>query len=106
VQPIWAERLKAKLRPRGKQAEIARQLQIDDSTISGYKSGRRFPDGEGLTQLCRALNISPDWLLGFTDVESPLHRNDETSATAVQSEPVRWQCPCCGATLATTRAET
>lgn len=98
VQPIWGERLAAKLLKRGKQAEIAHLLGITSSAISLWKSGERIPGADWITELCRALETHPDWLLGFSDVES--------LAPPAPPKQVEWKCPCCGAKLVTTRAAT
>lgn len=37
------------------------------STISGYRTGKRTPSIYVLTQICRKLSVSADYLLGLSD---------------------------------------
>jgi len=70
VQPIFAQRLTQRLKTLN-QRELARRLNIDHSTVSNYASGRRQPNLETLTRLCRALVVPSDWLLGLTSDPRP-----------------------------------
>lgn len=45
---------------------LAKRSQIDATQISHYESGRREPSVDNLTALCRALDVSADFLLGLS----------------------------------------
>lgn len=46
------------------QREVAKELQISNSTIASYEIGRTEPDIEMLGTLADFYNVSTDWLLG------------------------------------------
>ena len=50
--------------------ELALQLYLSPSTISGYRTGHRTPGIEQIAGLCRELNVSADYLLGLSDDDS------------------------------------
>lgn len=62
------ERLKAL-----NQRDVARELNMDPSTLNKYAAGTRSPDPDTLVRICRALGVSADELLGlrFEKVLSP-----------------------------------
>lgn len=51
------------------QAELARQIGADRSTVSQLLSGHvpRLPNGQLVAEVARALGVSTDWLLGLSD---------------------------------------
>ena len=69
---IFPERLDYIIQIRGSSNEkLAQLLFLSPTTISGYRNGRRYPDLDVFCDLCRFLNVSPDYLLGLSD-EFPL----------------------------------
>lgn len=50
-----------------KQKELAKILNVTDNTISYFCSGSRTPKVEQIIKISEALNITTDYLLGFTD---------------------------------------
>ena len=75
---IFATRLRAVMADRGtNQTRLSDQIQREQGqtmqrqTISQYMNGQSKPDTERLTLLCRALNVSADYLLGLSDIASP-----------------------------------
>lgn len=50
-----------------KQKDIAEACNIDKSCITQYKTGKTQPTLEVLTALCKALEVSADYLLGLSD---------------------------------------
>ena len=52
---------------RMRQRTLSRITGINESTISDYTTGKRQPTLENLVMLCRALDVSADWLLGVKD---------------------------------------
>ena len=53
------------------QAELADKIGISKQAISTYINGTRSPKQPTIEAICRALNVSPAWLLGY-DVEKSL----------------------------------
>jgi transcriptional regulator with XRE-family HTH domain len=47
--------------------ELARLMHVSESTISGYRTGRRSPSVNDLPVLAKLLGVSTDYLLGLTD---------------------------------------
>lgn len=65
------ERLKKLREERGCSIEqFAALVGVSRPTMSYYLSGQRSPDAETLAQICRALNVSCDWLLGLSNVRT------------------------------------
>lgn len=46
---------------------LAEMLFCSPSTISGYRTGRRSPNVSTQKEICRALNVSADYLLGLSE---------------------------------------
>ena len=64
------------------QAELAKMLSLGESTISFYEANKREPDYETLQKLADLLDVSLDWLLGRSNVKTPIeiqaaHRTDD-----------------------------
>lgn len=97
--PIWAQRLSEKL-TKGVQGRIARKIGVGTDTLSKYKTGQRRPDPDTLIDLCVALNVSPEWLFGFTEEERPLAVNE--SRIRERRRPCQFRCPHCGHDLVVT----
>ena len=55
---------------------LSNQTGLTSSQISQYISGYCYPRLAGLYAICRALKVSPDYLLGFTD-EMKLAQGDD-----------------------------
>ena len=47
-------------------------LSIGESTVSFYESGKRQPDYETLVRLSEAFKVSTDFLLGKTNIRTPM----------------------------------
>ena len=83
-QDVFARRLTEIMQKRGlNQTQLAAKIKaeqetvIQRQTISQYMSGQSKPDTDRLTVLCKALNVSADYLVGL--------RKDETSDANAQS---------------------
>lgn len=50
------------------QKEIAEQCGIHPSCLTQYKKGESEPTLKTLFDLCKALNVSADYLLGLSDI--------------------------------------
>ncbi|MBE5890763.1 MAG: helix-turn-helix transcriptional regulator [Lachnospiraceae bacterium] len=65
---IFCSRLDKVMRFRGiSNRTLAENLFVAESTISGYRNGHRTPDLDKLRELCEAIPVSADYLLGLTD---------------------------------------
>ena len=49
------------------QKELAERLQVYQKDISRWETGVRTPSAEYIIQICKALDISADYLLGLKD---------------------------------------
>lgn len=67
--PIFAKRLVESMAAAGykSQDDLAKELNIQRQTISNYMNGARTPNTYTLKQLCKALGVSADYLIGLTD---------------------------------------
>ena len=51
------------------QQQLADKIGCPRNTLQCWETGRRSPGCETLAELCRAMNVSADWLLGLTDTQ-------------------------------------
>ncbi|MCG0278449.1 MAG: helix-turn-helix domain-containing protein [Thermanaeromonas sp.] len=66
--PSLGQRLAALRKEKGlSQAELAKLLNVGQSTIAMYEKDKRRPDAETLTRLAEFFQVSVDYLLGLTD---------------------------------------
>lgn len=74
---VFASRLRKIMKECGEnQTSLAEKIKqqsfvIQRQSISQYMSGQSNPDTDRLTAICKALNVSADFLLGLSDVASP-----------------------------------
>lgn len=47
--------------------ELAQEMYVAASTISGYRTGRRSPKVDDLARLAKILHVSADYLLGLSN---------------------------------------
>ena len=60
------EKLKFALEMRGMtQKELANKAGLTEVSICRYVNGDRAPNAKTIIKICKALNISADWLLGL-----------------------------------------
>ncbi|HBN00865.1 MAG TPA: hypothetical protein DD384_06625 [Firmicutes bacterium] len=65
----FAERLcKALLIRNMTAAELSRAINVDEATLSNYKSGKYKPKQKRTDDIARALNVPIAWLMGAEDV--------------------------------------
>lgn len=73
---VFPKRLKEIMKERGEnQTSLAKKITeqyvtIQRQTISLYMNGQSKPDTERLTAIAKVLDVSADWLLGLSDVQS------------------------------------
>lgn len=51
------------------QAEFAKELGVSRQTLGHWLNGVRAPDADNLLTICKAMNVSVDWLLGIDPLE-------------------------------------
>lgn len=61
------------------QLELARKLNISNSTLSQYEAGNRIPGDDIKNKIADYFNVSVDFLLGRTDERNPYIRNNTKS---------------------------
>lgn len=70
---VFSERLKAARKTRGvTQKELADKLGMEKSAVSKFERDVNSADAELLAKICRALDVSPYYLLGLSDVDEEL----------------------------------
>ena len=57
------------------QADIARLLKTTQSYYAQYENGHRPLPVEHLITLCKYYNVSPEYILGFTNTPKPLPKD-------------------------------
>lgn len=64
---IFGNRLKQLRTEKGyTQKEFAKLLGVSTSSIGMYEQGRREPENAVLTAMCKLLDTTPDYLIGFS----------------------------------------
>ena len=67
---IFQQRLEYALALRGMTAaELSRKTNLAEATISQYRSGYCQPKDKNLYKICKALGVSPAWMLGFDEAD-------------------------------------
>lgn len=70
----FGQRLKKVLAERGMmQKELAEKIGVNEMAISRYIHGGRMVSVSILIDICKALNVSADYLLGLTEVTKWQH---------------------------------
>ncbi|MBQ3405028.1 MAG: helix-turn-helix transcriptional regulator [Oscillospiraceae bacterium] len=68
---VFSNRLREIMNTRGEnQKTLASKTGVQRQTISLYLNGQSKPDSDRLAALCRALDVSADYLLGLSDIGS------------------------------------
>ncbi len=71
------ERLKERRKDfRDTQANLANKLNVSLSTIKSWESGNSAPSHEMLVEICKLYHVSSDFLLGITD-DDPLLKKEQ-----------------------------
>lgn len=67
---LLGERLKNERRSQSMtQTDLGKLIGIGKAYMSMLESGKRRPGSHKLMQLCKALGVSADWLLGLSEVK-------------------------------------
>jgi transcriptional regulator with XRE-family HTH domain len=68
---IFAERLRRFIKQTGQSdAEVARRLGLQPQRLSNYLNEKSQPDIDTIIRICTSLNVSPNFLFGFTDPDA------------------------------------
>ena len=80
-------RIRALRKARGwSQAELARRLKVNKSTVGFYETGERSPSYEVLLQICDVFSVTADYILrGIVDPNSAIHDLPDEQAAAIQT---------------------
>lgn len=57
------------------QAQLGKNLNLSQRTISGYENGLRFPDEQILNLIADFFDVSVDYLLGRTNIKNIYNQN-------------------------------
>ena len=55
------------------QQQLANKIGCPRNTLQCWETGRRSPGCEALAELCRAMDVSADWLLGLSKEPGRCH---------------------------------
>lgn len=67
MENLFGQRLRSLRQSKGlTQRQLADRLGISASAVGMYEQGRREPDNMLLSELCRVLDTTTDYLIGFT----------------------------------------
>ena len=67
------------------QQRLAVDLGVDQASISSYESGKYLPTVEVLIKIAHYFGVSTDYLLGLSDVKSPLKVATDDQSTYMLS---------------------
>lgn len=59
------------------QAQLADKLNVSASAVGMYEQGRREPDNETLSKICKALGTTSDYILDLSDSSNKICKNSE-----------------------------
>jgi len=69
---VFAERMSKAMKDRAyRQTDLCKMTGIDKPQICNYLKGRYRPNGETLTKIAKALNVSAAWLIGTDSNPTP-----------------------------------
>lgn len=66
------------------QLELAKLLNISNTTLSQYESGKRIPNDEIKKNIAIYFNVSIDYLLGLTDIKEPINEIIKKGEVAIK----------------------
>ena len=68
------------------QKEFGERAGIRQSTISEWKKNKTNPSSDKILSICRALDVSPEWLLSGVDPAANRGKNQDYYVVNVQSD--------------------
>lgn len=66
------------------QEDVCRRINLEQSTLANYESGRRMPKPETILALAELFGVSTDYLLGRGDGEPTEYYHDSETAALAQ----------------------
>ena len=71
------------------QKEFAKRTRILESTISEWKKNKTNPTSDKILAICKALDVSPEWLLSGVDPAASRGRNQKYYVIDIETETGR-----------------
>ena len=71
------------------QKEFARKAGIQQSTISEWKKNKTNPSSDKILAICKALDVTPEWLLSGVDPAASRGKNQDYYTVDIHSETGR-----------------
>ncbi len=68
------------------QKEFAKKTGIQESTISEWKKNRTNPSSDKILAICKALDVSPEWLLSGVDPAASRGKNQKYYVVDVETD--------------------
>lgn len=68
------------------QVGLAMKLNISQYLVSAYETGRHQPSIEILIQMAKFFNVSVDYLIGNTDIKTPIDKITADRLTSEEAE--------------------
>ena len=68
------------------QKDFAQQTGIQQSTISEWKKNKTNPSSDKILAICKALDVSPEWLLSGVDPAASRSKNHEYYVINVETD--------------------
>lgn len=62
-----------------KQADLAKRLNVAQSTVSGWENDLFEPSGESLVELAKIFDVSVDYLLGHSNIKKAPASNEAST---------------------------
>ena len=89
---VFPERLSALMKKRNVTQEgLAHELGVKRQTVSLYKNGQSKPDAEQLKNIAAFFDVSADWLLGLSDIEtSDKNIRNVCEYTGLSEDSIKW----------------
>ena len=88
---VFGQRLRQLRKSRGwSMDDLAAQLEITKSSISGYEQNDRLPPPEKMVSIAQIFNVSVDYLLGQTDDPTPASKLSDAKTYLNGIRTISW----------------
>ena len=68
------------------QKEFAKKAGIQESTISEWKKNKTNPSSDKILAICKALDVTPEWLLSGVDPAASRSKNQRYYAVDIETD--------------------